>query len=167
MVTLRSNDQNLLQWITYLKWSYKQSLMNPVKFQNCTARTQFHVSCIPAGYQMHKHCLKPLQHFITQRNFGYGVTAYGGSPLTIEENTMVCWCAPLTWMLMAQLELISFFFFFPVFLFSVQLLAVFGGWAPVRLCWTCSSCCSGMYQLPVSAYLHTLPFLYDNNTRFS
>ena len=31
-------------------------------------------------------------------------------------------------------------------LLRLQLLAVFGGWAPLRLCWTCSCCCSGRFQ---------------------
>lgn len=29
----------------------------------------------------------------------------------------------------------------------LQLLAVFGGWTPVCVCWTCSCCCSGTSEL--------------------
>lgn len=62
----------------------------------------------------------------------------------LSKITMMCWCAPLPWML--WWELIVFYFYFiylRVCVFPLQLLAVFGGWAPVRLRWTCSSCCFG------------------------
>lgn len=52
------------------------------------------------------------------------------------------------------------------FLLSPQLLAVFGGWAPVCLCWTCSCCCSGMFQSSDVQFLLSYADKYKGNVYF-